>query len=64
MPPVLIVSPASVRENWQNEFQRWGCFEPYLIYGAGKAAAIEACRIGRAEVRYLYLDAFIIGFIY
>ena len=52
MPPVLVVAPSSVLDNWSQELRTWGCFEPYIFGGDSriKREALVKAKTGEAEV--------------
>mmetsp|Transcript_34221 Transcript_34221/g.75281 ORF Transcript_34221/g.75281 Transcript_34221/m.75281 type:complete len:1641 (+) Transcript_34221:235-5157(+) len=47
---ILIVVPASVIDNWQNEFDTWGHFGVAVYQDKGRDAALERVRVGIDEI--------------
>mmetsp|Transcript_17888 Transcript_17888/g.27808 ORF Transcript_17888/g.27808 Transcript_17888/m.27808 type:complete len:1082 (+) Transcript_17888:131-3376(+) len=50
--PILVIVPASVRKNWQKEFETWGHFG-VTVYGASKDdrdSLVEQCQSGFSEI--------------
>lgn len=49
-PRILVVSPASVRENWKREFERWTPFRVKLYDKSSEAVISRALRTGDVDV--------------
>lgn len=48
--PILIIVPASVVENWLNEFHTWGHFAAVKFSGASRERAFDQIENGQADI--------------
>ena len=58
-PPVLIVLPASLVEQWKRELSVWGCFEVEICRGKEGYEKLQQARFGATEIILMSYEALV-----
>lgn len=56
--PVLIMGPASVLENWENEFSTWANFSVSICHGPNRDLILDKAKVQEVEVMITSFDTF------
>ncbi|CAO2813141.1 unnamed protein product [Amaranthus hypochondriacus] len=56
--PVLIIGPASVIENWENEFSNWANFRVSICHGPNRDLIVDKAKAQELEVMITSFDTF------
>ncbi|KMT02398.1 hypothetical protein BVRB_9g205110 isoform A [Beta vulgaris subsp. vulgaris] len=56
--PVLIMGPASVLENWENEFSNWANFSVSICHGPNRDLILDKAKVQEVEVMITSFDTF------
>ncbi|KAK9689866.1 hypothetical protein RND81_09G087100 [Saponaria officinalis] len=56
--PVLIIGPASVLQNWENEFSNWSTFRVSLYHGPNRDLILDKVETQEVEVMITSFDTF------